>query len=182
MRQFHCREIRRREQFRIVPSARRGWMLIELLIALTIVGIAAGTACFLISKMIRISQIQADGLVRDRTLHLWTEQFRLDSRSAQTARIIREGSTTQIQFQQPSGAVTYLPISTGLERRVNNQLAGRWECGGEWSFSLIADGKVAHAEQSRPEELSASEKLPNGSRALPRHLQLRVEAAIGRAP
>lgn len=160
---------------------RRGWMLIELLITLTLIGIAGGTAVFLIARMLRMSQVQADALVHDRTLHEWENQFRQDSRSASTARAI-PGPDAAIQFQQGDTRVTYHSVSAGIERRVNDQLAGRWLTRGEWEFSLHESSTIARAELTRAYELSSSEQLTKEQKALPRHRLLRVEAVIGRTP
>ncbi len=42
-----------------------GWMLVELLITLTLIGIAGGTATYLIARMLRTGQVQADSLVQE---------------------------------------------------------------------------------------------------------------------
>jgi len=166
---------------RLVRERRRGWMLVELLITLTLIAIAGGTAVFLIARMLRTSQVQADALVQDRTLHEWEDQFRQDSRSAKTARVLT-GATPSIQFQQGETRVTYLSVTAGIERRVNDQLAGRWQTRGEWQYTLDESAGIVRAELHRSYELSSSEQLTKGQKELPRHRLLRVEAAIGRTP
>lgn len=160
---------------------RRGWMLVELLIVLALVAITGGTAVFLIARMLRTSQVQADALVHERMLHEWEIQFRQDSRSATTARAI-PGPDAAIQFQQGDSRVTYQSVSTGIERKVNDQLAGRWLTRGEWEFSLHESATIVRAELTRAHELSSSERLTKGHKELPRHRLLRVEAVIGRTP
>jgi type II secretory pathway pseudopilin PulG len=171
----------RRKRLQSNRRPRAGWMLIELVAMLTIVGIAATMSTYLIVKMLRASQVQADALVRDRTLHLWADQFRLDGRMAEAARMVGKDPAPAIQFQQADTVVTYSSVPTGLERRVNDQLAGRWATRGRWSFTLT-DGQMARAELVGPTELSTTEGLARGQRELPGSIQIRIDAAIGRRP
>lgn len=161
-------------------TLRRGWMLVELIITLMIIAIAGGTASYLIVRMLRSSQVQADALVRERTLHGWEDQFRQDSRAASSAQLVPEKSS--IQFHQGDENITYLSSIGGLERRVNDQLAGRWQTRGEWTFTLHENARIVRAELASAPELSSAEKLPQGQRAVPNPRLLRVDTAVGRGP
>ena len=172
--------------FRISPSSPSGFTLIELLVAGTVTLLVAGSACVLMTKMLRASQIQADALVKQRTLHLWEDQFKQDGRLAQAAQIKAAiPETPRVEFQQPSRSVTYQVIPGGLERQVNGELAGRWECGaGTWEFSLLEGDHLLRAEFRRAEELSLSSngRLPQGSPELPQSTRVRVDVALAVKP
>ena len=167
--------------FEISPSPRSGWTFIELLVVMSLTLVIAGSATVLISKMLRSSQVQADTLVRQRTLHLWESQFRQDGRLAQSATVVAEPpEKVGVVFQQPGGPVTYHIIPGGLERRVNGELGGRWECGsGEWSFTLLDSDRIVRAEHRRAEEPSLSSKQPQGAPAVPQWTRNRVDVALG---
>lgn len=160
---------------------RHGWMLVELLITLTLIGIAGGTATYLIARMLRTGQVQADSLVQERTLHEWESQFRQDSRAASAARVLKAAAPS-IQFLQGETRVTYQSVRAGVERRVNDQLAGRWQTRGDWQYTLDETNRIVRAELHRSYELSSSEQLSAGQKMLPQRHLLQVEAAIGRAP
>jgi len=163
-----------------------GFTLIELLAVMTLTLLVAGSACVLIAKMLRASQTQADALVRQRTLHLWEAQFKQDGRRAQAAKTEAATPETQrVEFQQASQTVTYQVISGGLERSVNGELGGRWECGaGSWEFSLLEGGHLVRAEFRRAEELSLSNngQSPKGSPDQPQWTRVRVDVALGVKP
>ncbi len=141
---------------------RSGWTLIELLVVTSLTLLIAGSATVLMSKMLRASHVQADTLVRQRTLHLWECQFRQDGRLAQSAKVIAEPpDKVSVEFQLPSGPVTYQVIPGGLERRVQGELGGRWECGsGEWSFMLLE----GTASSARNFAVQRSRRSPASSR------------------
>ena len=164
--------------------SRSGWTLIELLVVTSLTLVIAGSATVLMSKMLRANHVQADALVRQRTLHLWESQFRQDGRLAQSAKVVTEPpDKISVEFQQPGGPVTYQVISGGLERRVQGELGGRWECGsGEWSFSLFEGDRIVRAELRRAEELSLSSQLPQGAPAVPQWTRMRVDVALGSTP
>ena len=163
-------------EFRVSSSPRPGFSLIELLAVTTMTLVIAGSACMLMSKMMRASHVQAESLVRQRTLHLWETQFRQDGRLAQSAQVVAEPSDKiGVEFQHPGGSVTYQVISGGLERRVQGELGGRWECSsGEWSFTLLEGDRIVRAE-----ELSLSSQLPQGAPAVPQWTRTRVDVALG---
>ena len=133
------------------------------------------------SKMLRASHVQADTLVRQRTLHRWENQFRQDGRLAQSAQVIAEPpEKIGVTFQQATGPVTYQVIPGGLERRVDGELGGRWECGtGEWAFTRLEGSRIVRAEHRRAEELSLSSKQPRGAPAVPQWTRNRVDVALG---
>ena len=160
---------------------RSGWTLIELLVVTSLTLLIAGSATVLMSKMLRASHVQADTLVRQRTLHLWECQFRQDGRLAQSAQVIAEPpDKVSVEFQLPSGPVTYQVIPGGLERRVHGELGGRWECGsGEWAFTLLEGDRIVRAELRRAEEPSLSSKQPQGAPAVPKWTRTRVDVALG---
>ena len=159
-----------------------GWSLIELLVVGTLTVMVAGSACLLIAKMLRASQVQADALVRQRTLHLWEAQFKQDGRLAQSAKIeAATPETLRVVFQQTSGPVTYQVIPGGLERLVHGELGGRWECGaGSWEFSWQDGDRVVRAEYRQAEDLSLSshQQLPKGSPEQPQWTRTRVDVAL----
>jgi type II secretory pathway component PulJ len=163
---------------------RPGWTLIELLVVTSLTLLIAGSATVLMSKMMRASHVQASTLVRQRTLHLWETQFRQDGRLAQSAQVIAAPpDQIRVEFQQPGGSVTYQVISGSLERRVNGELGGRWECGsGEWSFTLLEGDRIVRAELRLAEDLSLSGKLPQRSPPVPQWTRMRVDVAIGSKP
>lgn len=160
---------------------RPGWTLIELLVVTSLTLVIAGAASVLMSKMLRASHVQADTLVRQRTLHRWESQFREDGRLAQTATVVAEPpEKVSVEFQQPGGPVTYQAIPGGLERRVRGELGGRWECScGEWSFTLLEGDRIVRAEFRRAEEMSLSSQLPQGAPAVPQWTRMRVDVALG---
>ena len=139
-----------------------GYTLIELLLVTSMTLLIAGSACVLISKMLRASQVQATTLVRQRTLHLWESQFKQDGRLSRSAQIVDQPvENRSVTFQQLNRLVTYQVIAAGLERRVNGELGGRWECGrGEWEFSLIDGNRIVRAEFRQAEALSLSSSSP----------------------
>ena len=170
--------------FRVSPPSRPGWTLIELLVVTSLTLVVAGSATVLMSKMMRAGHVQAETLVRQRTLHLWENQFRQDGRLAQSAQVIAEPpSKIGVVFQQVSGPVTYQVIPGGLERRVDGVLGGRWECGtGEWAFTLLEGDRIVRAEHRRAEEPSLSSKQPQGAPAVPQWTRNRVDVALGPNP
>lgn len=163
------------------PS-RSGYTLIELLIVVSMTLLIAGSACVLISKMLKASHVQASTLVQQRTLHLWEQQFRQDGRLSVSAVVVAEPpDKVRIEFQHPSGPVTYQVIPGGLERRVNNELGGRWNSGsGSWAFTLLEGDRIVRAEHRRAEPLSLSStgQLPKGSPELPQWSRIRVDVAL----
>ncbi len=163
------------------PRSRSGWTLIELLVVTSLTLVIAGSATVLMSKMLRASHVQAETLVRQRTLHLCENQFRQDGRLAQSATVIAEPpEKVGVVFQQATGLVTYQVIPGGLERRVDGELGGRWECGtGEWAFALLNDDRIVRAEHRRAEEPSLSSKQPQGAPAVPQWTRNRVDVALG---
>ncbi len=160
---------------------RSGWTLIELLVVTTLTLVIAGSATVLMSKMLRASHVQAETLVRQRTLHLWENQFRQDGRLAQSATVMAEPpEKASVVFQQTTGLVTYQVIPGGLERRVGGELGGRWECGtGEWAFTLLEGDRIVRAEHRRAEEASLSSKQLQGAPAVPQWTRTRVDVALG---
>ncbi len=163
---------------------RSGWTLIELLVVTSLTLVIAGSATVLMSKMLRASHVQAETLVRQRTLHLWENQFRQDGRLAQSATVIAEPpEKAGVVFQQTTGLVTYQVIPGGLERRVGGELGGRWECGtGEWAFTLLEGDRIVRAEHRRAEEPTLSSKQPQGAPAVPQWTRNRVDVALDSYP
>ena len=164
-----------------LPS-RPGYTLIELLIVVSTTLLIAGSACVLISKMLKASHMQASTLVQQRTLHLWEDQFRQDGRLAVSAVVVTEPpDKVRVEFQHPGGPGTYQVIPEGLERRINGELGGRWDSGsGSWAFRLLEGDRVVRAEHCRAEplSLSSSGELPKGSPELPQWSRIRVDVAL----
>ncbi len=177
-----------RSRFEIAPSQSRrsGFTLIELLAVVTMTLVIAGSACVLISKMLKASHVQADTLVQQRTLHLWESQFRQDGRQAQSAQLVAgPAENRSITFQHATRWVTYQVIPAGVERRVNGELGGRWESGtGEWEFTVIEGGRLVRAEFRQLESISLSKSvpLPPGTPPPPQWPRTRVEVALGSQP
>lgn len=171
-------------RLRRAALARTGWTLIELLVVVTLTLVIAGSATVLMSKMLRASHVQADTLVRQRTLHLWENQFRQDGRLAQSATVTAQPpEKVGVVFQQPGGSVAYQVIPGGLERRINGGLAGRWECGsGEWSFTLLEGDRIVRAEHRRAEEPSLSSQQPRGAPPVPQWTRHRVDVTLSSIP
>ena len=146
----------------------------------------AGSACVLIAKMLRASHVQADALVRERTLHLWENQFRQDGRQSQSAQVVAGAADMRsIEFQQGDARVTYRVIPSGLERSVNGELGGRWECGaGEWTFGLLEEGQIVRAEFRQAEALSllSNGPLPKGAPDRPLWTHAKVDVALAAKP
>ena len=159
---------------------RRGFLLIEMIVILTITAIAVGATSYLAIQVLRTSQAQADSLVQDRALHLWAEQFRQDSRAAIHVQIDAQGSG--VEFELPDQRVTYRPSENSLERRVNQKLAGRWMTRGTWSFSYLEGSRIVRAELTSPEDLSRTTGPVPGTRGIPSFMRYRIDAAVGRTP
>ena len=163
------------------PS-RTGYTLMEMMVVVSMTLLIAGSACMLISKMLKASHVQASTLVQQRTLHLWEDQFRQDGRLSRMAVVVADPpDQVRVEFQHPSGPVTYQVIPGGLERRVQGELGGRWESGsGSWVFSLLEGDRIVRAEHHRAEplSLSSSGELPKGSPELPQWSRIRVDVAL----
>lgn len=170
-------------RIRRIPAhrPRPGWMLIELLAAMTIVLAAAGTSTLLIVRMLKMGQTQSASLVQDRTVHQWASQFRQDCHDSQSSRVQNDNdSQSELHLSSDQQTIVYRISDSGLERLVNHKLTGRWAVRGTWNFSLHESGKIVRAELFVPADHRMSEAHPPHSRPLPSQLQTRLDVTIGR--
>ena len=168
-----------------MTRCRRGHSLVEMLVALTLLGSLLGTVSVTVSAMFRADQTMRDELLRDRALESVTASFRADVHQAVSASLVEPGEgdapALELTLQGPGDqTVAYILGPRDVQRVVRRGetivhretyalSATGWEAktenGGPLVLALLGDGIRVVAVVNLARRPDSFNRDPTGSAA-----------------
>ncbi len=173
----------RRTHFRGAKGdTRRGWMLVELIVVLSMTALLGGSAIMLIAKLLGAQTRMASSVVEHRTLSQLEQRLREDGRRSDRIELEREAGTPTwtLRFVTSEAGPVYTFSETRVERQIAGQLAGRWgDFTGRWEATLGTDGRWVRLDLLGQDAISG--ETPQ-SQAATRIILRRIEVVTKEGP